>query len=299
MNVMPKWLLYSLLTALCFGVWGVLGKALERHSPFQTQAFSTLGILPIMAAIAVSLDWRGAASNRRGSLYAFLAGLLVAVGNIAYYHALALGGEASTASAFTALYPLTSVVLGFLVLGEKLRWVQVAGIVGSLGAMYLMGVNPGEPVSAWVGYALAPIGLWGGASVVMKVATRHVSAEQATFWFLGAFVPLAAVILAANWLESLDRPIQWDLPAGDWTNVVLLGACYGVGNVFLLAAYRNEGKVSIVTPLTGLYTIVTIPLAILLLKEPVAGREWQWAGIALALLSTVALSLEPNQGVAR
>ncbi len=284
---MPRWLLYSLLTAVCFGVWGVLGKALGNLSAFQSQALSTVGVLPVMLLVAAAPGWRGGERRPRGSALAFGAGVLVGLGNTAYYHALALGGKASTAASLTALYPLASVALGVLLLGETLRRAQLAGVVASLGALYLLGgVEPGAAGPAWVAYALVPVASWGGASLVMKLSTRDVSAERATFWFLAAFVPLAAALLAAG------EAVPSELSARDGALVALLGASYGLGNLALLAAYRHEGKVSVVTPLTGLYPVVTIPLAILLFGESVGPREW--AGIALALAAGAALSYEPK-----
>ena len=50
------------------------------------------------------------------------------------------------------------------------------------------------------------------------------------------------------------------------------------------------GKAAIVTPLCSLYSIVTIPLAVLFLKETIGGREA--LGIGLALISVVALGWE-------
>jgi transporter family protein len=296
----PKWLIYSLLTASCFGVWGVLGKSLEHHNPFQNQAFSTLGILPIIFVLATSPSWRVGERRLSGSILAFVSGLLVGVGNIAYYHALSIGGKASTAAALTGLYPLTTVLLGILFLSETPHLVQLTGIAGSLGAIFLMTVNqPAEALSGWVLYAMVPIVLWGGASVVMKLSTRLVSAELATFWFLGAFIPLGLISLVVPSVFQSQEPIGWTLPAQDWLLVTLLGVTYGLGNLSLLAAFRNEGKASIVTPLTALYPIVTIPLAIIIFSEPVGGRTWEWTGIGLALAAGVALSWEPKQRPAR
>src|SRR5687768_58392 len=106
----PKWLIYSMLTVLTWGVWGVLSKPLEHLSAGQTQAFSTLGILPLMLAVAASPNFRTGTHPRRGSLYSFAAGLLVGAGNAAYYQAVASAGAATTVS-FTALYPVITVAL--------------------------------------------------------------------------------------------------------------------------------------------------------------------------------------------
>ena len=88
------------------------------------------------------------------------------------------------------------------------------------------------------------------------------------------------------------QPVSWSLSSSDWILVTALGACYGLGNLTLLAAYRNQGKASIVTPLCGLYPLVTVPLAIVVLGEHVGFREW--AGIALALAAALALSYEKS-----
>jgi transporter family protein len=284
-STMPKWLLYCLVTIVCWGIWGAIGKALSGVSAGQSQAFSTLGIVPIMLALAASRNWRVGDRKLRGSVSAFAAGVLVCVGNIAYYQALAEGAKASTTASLTAIYPITTVALAILLLGEKPNPVQLAGIAGSIVAIYLLNVSQaGGFRSGGMAYILAPILLWGGAALVMKVSTRDVSAELSTFWFLASFVPLGAAILA------IERP-GWSLPARDWLLVTLLGGAYGLGNLSLLAAYGHQGKASIVTPLSGLYPIVTVPLAMIFFGEAVGAREW--LGIALALSAGAALSYEP------
>ena len=143
---------------------------------------------------------------------------------------------------------------------------------------------------------MAPILLWGGSALLMKIATHHVSAELGTFWFLAAFVPLSAVIIPLGQkLYLTDMPIRWSLSAAEWLVVMALGATYGLGNLTVLAAYRSGGKASIVTPMCGLYFMVTILLA-LFFGEKVG--PWQWGGIALALVAAVALSQERQQPAA-
>jgi uncharacterized membrane protein len=283
---MPRWLVYCFLTVVCFGVWGVSFKALEPHgvSPGQSQALSTLGILPIMAVLLALSDWRAGDRLRRGSIWSFVAGVLVALGNLAYYHAQAAGAKATTAVSLSMLYPAVTVIFALILLREKPGAVQVLGIIGSLGAIYMLNVgNPGEAFSRWMIYALAPIVLWGVAGYVQKVATADVSAELAALWFLAAFVPLGVVLY-------LVERFGWDLPARAWLLLGFQGATYGLGNLSLLAAFRNGGKASIVAPLSGLYPVVTIPLVIVIFREYVGMREW--AGIVLALAAAVALSYE-------
>jgi drug/metabolite transporter (DMT)-like permease len=277
-------LLYSLLAPVCWGVWGVVSKALDGLSAGQQQALSTLGIVPIMLALRASPAWREGRRKQRGLLFALVAGALVAVGNMAYYHALAAGAKAATAVSLTALYPVATIALARFFLKEKPSRVQLAGIGGSLAAIWLLNLGQAEGLlSGSMTLALAPIVLWGSAALVQKLATDDISAELGTFWFLAAFVPLGALLLGAEGVPST-------ISSRDWWLVGLLGASYGLGNLALLAAYRHGGKASIVTPVTGLYPVVAIPLAVLWFGEHV--NAYQLAGIVLALVSVVALSFE-------
>jgi drug/metabolite transporter (DMT)-like permease len=282
---MPRWLLFSLLTVLAWGVWAVLSKPL-KISAEQSQAFSTLGILPVMGAMLALRGFRRGERKRRGAALAFAAGLLVGLGNIAYYHAFSAGAKASVAASLTALYPVVTIVLAFVFLKEKLRAPQIAGIAATLAAIAVLSIPEFEgELSLWLRYALAPLAFWGVSGLLMKVATRHASAELSTFWFLASFIPLGAVLLAI-------KPMQWELSPRDWTLVVLLGFTYAWGNLTVLIAYGSGGKASIVTPMAGLYPIVSIPLAVLFLGEEIGRREW--IGIGVALAAVTLLSVEPK-----
>jgi uncharacterized membrane protein len=280
----PRWLIYSLLAPVFWGVWGVISKGLDGLSAGQQQALSTVGIVPIMVVLAFSPARREGRRKLRGCALAFVSGVLVALGNWAYYHALNAGAVATTAVSLTALYPLATIALARLFLGERPSRMQLAGIASSLAAIWLLNVEQAEGLlSGWLLLAIAPLVLWGIAALVQKFATDDVSAELGTFWFLAAFVPLGIAILS---LEGLPL----DMPPRQWLLGGLLGATYGLGNLALLAAFRHGGKASIVTPLTGLYPVVAIPLAMVFFGEKVS--VCQWAGIVLALISVVALSCE-------
>ena len=84
------------------------------------------------------------------------------------------------------------------------------------------------------------------------------------------------------------------LPAGIapriWLLVTALGLTFAVGNYALLAAFASNGKASVITPLAGLYPLVSIPIAILVLGERIGWRES--VGITLALVAAAALSCE-------
>ena len=279
---MPRWLAFTVLTMLLWGGWGVLGKPLSAElSSWQLQVTSTAGLLPVIGGLFLSPRLRGGAHRKLGCLQAFAAGLIGSLGNVAYYQTLALGGKASSVVPLTALYPVVTIILALILLRERLNVVQGAGIGLSLAALWCFNVgSPATLLSPWLAVALVPIALWGGSALLQKLATLHASAELATLAFLLGFVPVAVG-------TPLVQPMTWALPAKTWLLLISLGLCFGLGNLTLILAYGTGGHASIVTPLASLYSVVTIPLAMLLLGERVTRGEA--LGIGLALIAVVAL----------
>jgi uncharacterized membrane protein len=286
---MPRWLLYTLLAVVCWGIWALLGKVIgDALSPGLTQALSTIGLLPIMLVL-----WRRQSSQKRthqlafatrGKLFALGAGVITCLGNIAYYDVLNRGAKASMVVPLTALYPLVTVLLALVVLKEQLNLIQGLGIALSLVAIYLFNVPQEQGfLSVWLLLALIPIALWGIAGLLQKLATNHISGEVATLWFLLAFVPVAVGILVLERLPALISDKTWLLVAS-------LGFTFALGNLGLLAAFANNGKASVIAPLAGLYPLVSIPIALVALHERIGWREG--IGIVLALISVIALSWE-------
>src|SRR5205809_1220252 len=104
---MPRWLLWTLLAMLSWGVWAILSKLIGNTlSAAQSQALSTIGLLPVAFALGLSKRLSASGNRRRGAIYAFAAGILACAGNICYYRAMQIGEKASTVVALTGLYPL-------------------------------------------------------------------------------------------------------------------------------------------------------------------------------------------------
>jgi bacterial/archaeal transporter family protein len=282
---MPRWFLFTAVAVLCWGVWAVISKLIgDAISAGQSQALSTLGLLPVMLALGCSGRLKVTGNRRRGLALAFAAGVLTCGGNVAYYHALNSGAKAATVVPLTALYPLVTVVLAVAFLRERLNAIQKGGIAMSLIAIWLFNVATVEgALNSWLGFALLPVGLWGVSGLLQKLSTNHISGELSALWFLAAFVPVAAGILIVNPPVAL-------LTTRLWLLVIALGLFFSLGNYVILLAFAYDGKASIIAPLAGLYPLVSVPVAIGLLGEKVALREW--IGLAVALASVAALAWE-------
>lgn len=282
---MPRWFFFTLLALLCWGLWAVISKLLgESVTAAQSQALSTLGLIPVMLALGCSKRLSTTGNRRRGACHAFLAGALTCAGNVAYYQALQAGGKASTVVPLTAMYPLVTVLLAVLFLREPLHRLQVVGIALSLVAVYLFNVPSVKgAMNPWLLLALIPIGLWGVSGLLQKISTNDISGELSALWFLAAFIPVAVVLLVL-------QPLTGPLSLRTWLLVTALGLFFSLGNFALLLAFASAGKASIVAPLASLYPLVSVPIAILFLGEKIGPRET--IGIGVALLSVVALAWE-------
>jgi drug/metabolite transporter (DMT)-like permease len=288
---MPRWLFWMLLTLLSWGIWAILSKFIPADiSPAHSQAMSTIGLAPILAALWAMKDPAVPGNRRRGIVLAFTAGLISAVGNVAYYAALG-DAKAATIVPLTALYPAVTILLAMPVLKERVTPLQWGGMAVSLAAIYLF--NPlGEQleVSPWFLAALVAITLWGVNMLLQKMSTDHISGRESAIWFFLGFVPIAAIILIA-------RPLPAGISARVWSLEAALGFTLGFGNLTILLAFSSGGKAAVLAPLSGLYPIVSLPIAILILNESIGG--WEQLGIALALVAVVMLSYTPAPEPAR
>ena len=106
---MPAWLILTFVALLSWGAWAVLSKvAGDALSPEQSQALSTLGMLPLLVPLALSKRAPLRGVSRRGLLFALIGGVVTCLGNVAYYAALARGEKVATVVSLTALYPLVA-----------------------------------------------------------------------------------------------------------------------------------------------------------------------------------------------
>lgn len=137
---MPRWLAFSLVTILLWGAWGGVSKVASGGVDANTnQVFFTLGLLPLILFVWRSSRAKADREGRRiGIAWAFLTGILGGTGNIAFFHALVMGGKASIVAPVTALFPLVTVILAMGFLHERIGTAQKVGLVLALAAIYLL-----------------------------------------------------------------------------------------------------------------------------------------------------------------
>ena len=139
---MPLWLLWSLVTILLWGTWGLVSKiASAGMDAFVNQLLYTAGLLPLMVFVAWTVHKNKEEKSKRrsaGVFWAFLSGLLGGIGNIAFFEALVKGGSASVVAPVTALFPMVTVLLALTFLKERLGRAQWIGLGLAFSAIYLL-----------------------------------------------------------------------------------------------------------------------------------------------------------------
>lgn len=127
------------ITLVCWGLWAFFPKLAQKQLGDATSAivYQYAGSLLLIVLIGLSQARVLPVWEPRGALYAVLAGVAAAIGSVFYYRALG-SIDVSVASAMTALYPSVAILLGWLVLDEKLEPRQWIGVGLALVSVVLI-----------------------------------------------------------------------------------------------------------------------------------------------------------------
>jgi transporter family protein len=135
-------------------------------------------------------------------------------------------------------------------------------------------------IPKWLRYALLCIFWWGVFGFLAKLGSDRTSPAQMQILFTIGMLPLVA---AAMW--SAGMKIETDRLGVAYA--ILIGVLAGLGGVAYFAAMEN-GKASLVGPVTSLFPLLTVVLALTFLKERM--NAIQVAGIILGLVAIAILS---------
>jgi transporter family protein len=132
----------------------------------------------------------------------------------------------------------------------------------------------------WLLYALLCVFWWGIFGFLAKLGSNQVAPRQMQILFTAGMLPLlAAAFLSAGRRVDTDR---LGVLYG-----ILNGVLAGLGGLAYFAA-MEKGKASLVGPVTSLFPLLTVVLAVLILRERM--NRIQIAGIVLGMISIVILS---------
>ena len=134
---MKPWLLYSLLTLLCWGLWGVFSKlALNYSRPRQTLIIQAVGVIAC-SLVVLFIEQFQIQKTAAGFGWSAAAGFINFVGFLAFF-AAGQKGKVSTVISLSSLYPVVTILLSILLLREKITVREGVGIAFALTAGWLL-----------------------------------------------------------------------------------------------------------------------------------------------------------------
>ena len=261
----------ALAASACWGVGDFLGGVTSRRiSALAVLAVSEAAGLLVVAAVA-ALRGEGAPGAEALALAA-AAGLGGVVGLGGLYRGMAVGAMAVVApiSAAAAVVPL---VYG-LATGERPSALQLVGSGAVLLGVAAASRDPaaaGARVAAGVGLALVAALGFGWYFVLIDAAS-----DADVVWAVLVSRAVATVVAVAA-AASVGR---LRVPRAQLPVVGVIGV-FDVGANGLLATALTKGYVSIVSVVASLYPVLTVALAVVVLRERPA--RVQALGIAVAL----------------
>lgn len=264
---------------------GVLSKRIGPFAPlFWSQVVGALTI--VLLALPVVAWWDLPPSAVALSL---VASALYCAGYLFFFSGFERG-EVSVVAAVMNLWAVVTMLVAFAVMGQRLTSTQTAGAAAIIVGAMLASVHPaalrggGAPLSAGTTHTLAGAVCFGLYWNVSEVVSEDVGWLATTALVkVGIVLPLVVV----GRLRGRGAPAVRGGAHPWWTL-----AAMGVVEVAAVAAVNyglTVGDAILITPVASALSVVTIGLALVVLRERISGL--QAVGVLLAVAGIVTTAL--------
>jgi transporter family protein len=271
------WLPFSLATIMMYGLGQVFAKE-TRTNVSSANLLLLLGANVLTMWAVYWLIFREPGSYSASIwLQAVFAAALSGFAFVTYYESLK-HGKVSIVGTIAGAYAPWTVVLALVFLGESMSIGEGMGVLLVVASMLLFTYSTGgngERRTELLGIAFAVCCLffWGTSAAVAKDAINEIGDTN----FIGVYALVCPTIWLVYWLAR--EKAKFEMPKSNRWLLELSLLCLAGGGITLYLAIQN-GPVSIVSPITNVYPIVTIVLAKMRLKEKLTTRQM----VALAML---------------
>lgn len=206
---------------------------------------------------------------------------------ILYFESI-VAGPITIVGTLSAAYPALTVLFARVFLAETLESIQYLGvalvILGCIGLSYSPPDPNGKVTSRrWIPLAGLALVIWGISQTIVKYSYGLPGASETNltlFNTIGGGLTLG--------LYGFLRGRKGVHSSGEWIRSFLPMGMMAGGDLSVIIASKL-GPISVVTPLSGAYPLVTLIFAWIILKEKITAL--QWANVCLIL---VGMFLSPN-----
>ncbi|PIN69387.1 hypothetical protein COV93_05730 [Candidatus Woesearchaeota archaeon CG11_big_fil_rev_8_21_14_0_20_43_8] len=133
---MKDWFIYSFIALLLWGLWGFFPKLAIRYiSPRSAFVYECLGSVIVGIFALVLVGFRPEV-KMNGMIFAILTGIAGTFGALFFLYAMARG-KTSVVVTTSALYPIVTILLAFIILKEPVTFKEGIGILFALMAIVM------------------------------------------------------------------------------------------------------------------------------------------------------------------
>jgi drug/metabolite transporter (DMT)-like permease len=212
-----------------------------------------------------------AADGRHVLAIGVLAYVLDGAGWIMYFQSI-IAGPITIVGTLSAAYPALTIVFAHWFLGETLSPLQYLAVALVIGGCIGLAYQPADAANkvtgrAWMLLAFSALLLWGGSQTIVKYdySLGATDANMSLYSTIGALLTLGVY---GAW-----RGRAGTHSVAEWTRSFMPMGMMAAGDLGVLIASRY-GEISIVTPLSGAYPLVTLAFAALVLRERIMLLQW-------------------------
>jgi len=215
--------------------------------------------------------------------------ILDGLGWILYFQSIVLG-PITIVGTLSAAYPALTVLFAGVFLGEKLALLQYIGVAAVILGCVGLSRDPSESklsatsqkiTGSWIPLALTALVLWAAAQTLVKFSYGYPQSSDVSLALcntLGGLLTLGVYGFLRG--RKSSTPAAVDSSGGEWVRSFLPMGLMAGGDLGVIIANRY-GPVSIVTPITGAYPLVTLAFAALFLREGIRAFQWFCVGLIL------------------
>ena len=286
----------TMLSMLCglggmfaWGIYDFLGGVFSKQiGPFKSFFWSQLaGSMAVLLLALVS------ALSLHVSIFVILlfpvASILYSAGYLFYFKGLQIG-NISIVSATMNLWAVFTMLFAFLFMGQRLSLIQTLGVLMILAGVTLASLNWSDirnqrlRLSSGIREAVLGAFFFG---IFWNIS--EIISEQAGWLLATLLVKAGIVVFVLIFSFLVKREIGWTAAPTRIKYAVLLMGILEAGAVAIVNFGLTIGQAILITPIASALSIVTITLAIVLLKEKVT--KLQGLGMITAIMGIVVTAL--------
>ncbi|MGI0100851.1 MAG: DMT family transporter [Candidatus Micrarchaeaceae archaeon] len=285
-SILLSSVVFGAFSMLCYGISDILsGMVAKKNSATKlTLWYFAIGSV-ILAAMGLLLPMPHISVTDIAALA--LLSVISAAGLFSFYKGLRVG-KVSVIVPVSATWSLITVLIGALLLKEGLNTVQYIGIaliilgtvLISIKIRYLIGLKLNK-LAAGIPYAILSMVLWG-----FLYSGIGVISQQMHNWLWPVLINTIGSMIVML-LYVLSRKPDISFPGGISKYLILLWIATGVAGFLFYSMGTSTGYISVVGPISAAAPLITVILAMVVLKEKVSLH--QAIGIALIILGLIAI----------